>query len=73
MADWFQCEIPNEPDDVQIVLDRDGDLWQRTGRNTWTCIKAKIPGVFTNQSGATWRHLVYAFGPLRAVPLPEES
>jgi hypothetical protein len=73
----FAAEIPAEPDGLAIVLDRDGDVWQRQGQypdSSWSCAKPKLQGLFGGVVRSTrWRHLVYAFGPLTAVHWDESA
>jgi hypothetical protein len=63
----FEALIPAVPDGLILVLDDDGDAWQRQGENRWVCTKAKVPGLLGGAHSTEWRHLVYAFGPLTAV------
>ncbi|AEA27885.1 hypothetical protein Psed_5758 [Pseudonocardia dioxanivorans CB1190] len=51
------AEVPVEPADRAVVLDKDGHAWQRVGA-TWAGVGGNLFG------GKHWRHLVVDRGPL---------
>lgn len=65
-ATTYEAAIPLQPDGLQIVTDRDGDVWQRD-EGRWVCTKAKLQGLLGGVRETQWRHLVVALGPLTAI------
>lgn len=66
----FAAAIPHEPDGLHIVVDKDGDVWQRDSvavGGTWACTRRKVPSMIGAENRTSWRNLVISFGPLTAV------
>jgi hypothetical protein len=64
--------FPPEPPVDSIVLDNDGDAWQRKldsdAPDGWACIVHS-----SDYEGRDWKDLVQNWGPITVVYLPEES
>lgn len=65
----YAADIPAEPEGLEIVVDKDGDVWQRTKApsDPWRCTRNKVMGQFMGFNGATWCELVITFGPLKPI------
>lgn len=56
--------LPTQPKDGAVVIDQDGDAWQRDGR-TWYRAKWKPNGSGSSGIGLNWANLVRASTSLR--------
>lgn len=69
----LSVDIPDEPDDRAVVLDRDANAWQRRG-DVW--VRVDGPVVLFGESAwrEVWRHLVVDRQPLtRLITEAEED
>ena len=67
MTDTNEAHVPAEPLGVRLLVDRDGDVWQRNHDGVygnWTCIRPKVQGLLGAVRMTTWQNLVVSFGPL---------
>lgn len=52
---------PDEPKAGSIVLDNEGDAWQRNASRGWVCVVRDDASDFTQHS---WEDLIQEFGPI---------
>lgn len=66
IANEIGLEVPPEPPNRSVVLDRDGLAWQRIG-GLW--VRSAVLGLFGTVVGpsATWADLLLKFGPVRVL------
>lgn len=70
--DSYAANIPTEPPGLEIVIDKDGDVWQRADitigvQATWYCTKSKVASGFMVGNAAQWQTLLINFGPVKSI------
>jgi hypothetical protein len=68
----YTADIPAEPEGLEIVIDKDGDVWQRYpdlgfGTSGWRCTTSKVTSGFLTSNSATWQYLLINFGPVKPI------
>lgn len=66
----LSVDIPDEPDDRAVVLDRDANAWQRWG-NEWVRVRGVVPLWGPSSAVKPWEYLLVDRGPL--TPLITEA